>query len=338
MFIFDRQWDNSFIFSNNVKPVIVNPPARHPLLWYLFFEFGIPPVLKKYNIDLFLSPDGWISLSTKITTISVMHDLNYAYFPEFIKLAPRIYYKLFFKRFAQKASRVVAVSEFTKNDLMQLYKISETKIDVVYNAAGNSFHPISSDDQIKIKTKYTDGNDYFIYIGAIHKRKNLINLFKAFDIFKTKQASKIKLVIVGSKKWWKGEIEDTYNAMKFKDELIFTGRLDSDELNSALASALALTYVSFFEGFGIPIVEAFKAGTPVITSNTTSMPEVAGDCALLVNPNSIDEIVNAMESIASNPTLRKELIKKGLEREKVYNWDKSAEKLWAILESVLLQK
>ena len=159
-------------------------------------------------------------------------------------------------------------------------------------------------------------------------RKNLANLFRAFDIFKEHNKNKIKLVIVGSKKWWKGEIEDTYNSMRHKDDVIFMGRVEPEELGKMLSAALALTYISFFEGFGIPILESFYAETPVITSKTTSMPEVAGDGALLVDPFSLEEIVNAMNQISTDSELQQILIEKGKIQRNKFSWDLTAEKLW----------
>jgi glycosyltransferase involved in cell wall biosynthesis len=165
----------------------------------------------------------------------------------------------------------------------------------------------------------------------------LANLFRAFDKFKDVDKNSVKLIIVGSKKWWKGEIEDTYNSMKHKDEVILLGRVEPDELGKLLSSALALTYVSFFEGFGIPILESFYAETPVITSKTTSMPEVAGDAALLVDPFSIDEIAEAMNEISNNKDLRKQLIEKGKIRRNNFSWDLSANNLWNSIQKTINQ-
>ena len=194
-----------------------------------------------------------------------------------------------------------------------------------------------TDVKTDIKNKYTNGNPYFIFIGTILMRKNLANLFRAFDIFKDSDTNGIKLVIVGSKKWWKGEIEDTYNAMKHKDDVIFMGRVKPEELGIMLSAALALTYVSFFEGFGIPILESFYAETPVITSKTTSMPEVAGDGALLADPFALDEIVCAMKQISTDSELRKQLIEKGKIQRTKFSWDLTAKKLWQSIQKTIQQ-
>ena len=328
-FFFDRKPDKEFIFSSNIKPVVLIPQARHPLLWYLFFEHSITYALKKYKIDLFLSPDGWISLQTKVPTLTVIHDLNFEHYPNFLAKSHQAYMRRYFHKFAQHATRIATVSEFSKHDIKETYNISPSKIDVVYNGSHANYHPYSEDIKIATREKYTDGKPYFIFIGTILMRKNLANLFRAFDNFKTTDTKGIKLVIVGSKKWWKGEIEDTYNAMKHKNDVVFMGRISPEILGQMLSSALALTYVSFFEGFGIPILESFYAETPVITSKTTSMPEVAGDAALLVDPFSINEIVAAMNRVAGDENLRKDLVEKGKIQRNNFSWDLTAKKLWS---------
>ncbi len=334
IFIFDRPYSEEFIFSKNVTPVVAHPPARHPFLWYLFFEFGVMKVLRKYKPDILVSPDGWIPLRAKIPVLNVIHDLNFAHHPEFIKPLMRKYYNTFFPRFARKASRLATVSEYTKKDLVDTYGIDPEKIDVTYNGSNDLYKPISEELKQQTRDKLTNGCPYFVFISAIHQRKNVANLFRAFDLFKTQTGLDTKLVIVGSKKWWAGEIEDTYLKMRWKEEVIFTGRLAPDVLNNVLASSVALTYVSFFEGFGIPIVEAFNAETAVITANTTSMPEIAGDAALFADPYSVESIAGAMQKIIGNEELRNSLIEKGRIRRNDFSWDKTADLLWKAIEKI----
>jgi len=257
IFIFDRRNSDEFIFSKNIQPVIAHPQSRHPLLWYLFFEFSVPAVLRKYKPDLFLSPDGWLSLSTSVKSMAVIHDLNFEKHPEFIPWPVRKYYHHFFPRFARKADRIATVSEFTKNDIAQRYHVSPNKIDVVYNGANENYVPVSEEIKKATRDKYTSGSPYFVFVGTIHPRKNLTNLFKAFGEFKKTGNDDIKLFIIGDRKWWTGDIKEAFDNLHCKDEIIFGGRMTTEELHKTIASALAMTYVSYFEGFGIPIVEAY---------------------------------------------------------------------------------
>ena len=335
-FIFDRKYSDDFIFSDNITPIELFPQARHPFLYYLWFEHSIPRLLKKLKPDLFLSPDGYLSLKSKIKSLVVFHDLNFEHYPEDIPWLERKNYKYFFPRYAKKADRIATVSEYSKQDIVEQYKVLPDKIDVVYNGANESFVPVSESEKIETKQEFSKGASYFVYIGSLNPRKNLINLFKAFDKYKSENPSPVKLLIVGEKMWSTSEIDEVLDKMKFKDEVIFTGRLKVDKLHKVLASALALTYVSYFEGFGIPIVEAFRCDVPVITSNVTSMPEISGDAALFVDPFSTDSIAGAMKQMVENEELRNELIVKGRQRRKEFTWQKSADNLWRAIEKTVM--
>lgn len=334
-FIFDRPYHQSFIFSENVKPIVIGPQARHPLLYFLWFELSIRYVLWKIKADIFFSPDGYLSLGSKVKAVNVFHDLNFEHYPKDLPLAERFYYRTFFKKYARKASRIATVSEYSKQDIVKQYNIKPALIDVVYNGANEAYKPVDEEIRTITRKKYTQGRPYFFFIGSLHPRKNLVNLFRAFDLFKENDKQDHVLLIVGAKKWWTGEIADVFNNMKFKDLVFFTGRLETDEIKNVMGSAAALTYVSYFEGFGIPIVEAFRCGTPVISSNVTSMPEVCGDAALLVNPFQPDDIARAMHTVVTDKALANMLISNGYKRAEIFTWDKSSERLWNCIEKVI---
>jgi glycosyltransferase involved in cell wall biosynthesis len=328
IFLFDRDFDEEFLFADNVTPLILSPQARHPILFWLWFEFSVASVLNKLKPDIFISPDGYLSLNSKCKQLAVIHDLNFEHYPNDVSFTVRKYYKYFFPRFARKASRIATVSEFSKKDIVKTYGIDAAKIDVVNNGCNTMYSPVNAEIQAATRLKYSESKEYFLFVGALHPRKNISRLFEAFDEFKSRSQSDVKLVIVGEKYYWTSAIKRTYIGMKYKKDVVFTGRLTSKELKNVLGSALALTYVPYFEGFGIPILEAMNCDTPVITSNVTSMPEVAGDAALLVDPFSVDSISEGMFKIYSQPELRKNLIEKGRLRKLNYSWDKTAEALW----------
>lgn len=334
-FIFDRRWDDEFIFSNNITPIALPPQARHPLLYYMWFEHSIPRVLNKIKPDVFFSPDGYLSLSTNVRSVNVFHDLNFEHYPKDIPMAGRYYYRRYFPKFARKAARIATVSEYSKQDIVKIYGVDPEKIDVVYNGSNPAYKPVEKETQQETLIKYSDGKPYFVFVSALHPRKNLVNLFKAFDIFRRQHTEDVNLLIVGAKMWWTKAIEQAYNKMVFKQDVIFTGRLNTGELNKVLGSALALTYVSYFEGFGIPIVEAFNCDTPVITSNVTSMPEVAGDAAMLINPFSAGSIADAMLEVATDEDLRHSLITKGRQQRNKFSWDLTAERVWNTIEKAV---
>ena len=335
LFLFDRDHSDEFIFGKNVTPIKVPLQARHPILFYLWFEWLIPLVLKKHKVDLFLSPDGYLSLRSKKPQLAVIHDINFEYYPRHLPWVHRKYYRFFFPKFAEKATRIATVSQFSKQDIIRHYEIEPDKIDVVYNGVSEAYFPISDSEKLITRKKHTNGDEYFIFIGSIQPRKNLAQLFKAFDAFKKAHNTTIKLLIVGEKRWWTKAIQNAFDAMKYQNDVIFSGRLEQSELNKALASSIALVYVSFFEGFGIPIVEAMNCEVPVITSNVTSMPEVAGKAGVYVSPFDYQSIQEGMEKTAFNKELVAQLIEAGKEQRQKFSWDQTAEKLWESIETCI---
>ncbi len=334
IFIFDRPYSEEFIFSENITPVVIGPPARHPVLFYLWFEFQVPRVLKKYKANVFLSPDGYISLKTKVPQLAVIHDISFAHRPQDIPGMKRWYYNFFFPKFARKAARIATVSNYSKTDIAKTYQVNPEKIDVVYDGCNEKFKPVSPEDQMLFRGKYTGGVPYFLFVGALHPRKNITGLLKAFDAFKKETGQREKLLIVGGEMHKTGEISDVWQKMHFKNDVVFTGRISQQELYGIFGSALALAFVPFFEGFGIPILEAMSAGIPVICSTSTSMPEVGGNAVLYVEPKNIKQIAEAMKKIASDSNLRNELVEKGLKQKMNFSWDKTALLLWQSIKKV----
>lgn len=328
IFLFDRQFNPEFIFSDNVTPIILSPQARHPFLYYAWFQFSVKSLLNKLKPDLFLSPDGFVCLGAKCKQLIVLHDINFYHHPKDLKWLTSKYYNYFFPKYAKQATRVATVSEFSKMDIAKHYNVNLNNIDVVYNGIHPFFKPASETEKHQTKTKFTEGNDYFVNVGSLIPRKNVPNLIKAFALFKNENKSSIKLVLVGSQYWGTAQINKITTDNNLKNEVIFTGRLNDKDLNLVLGSAIALTFVPYYEGFGIPLIEAMETQTPIICSNVTSLPEIGGDAALYVNPLNVDEIKNAMLKLSSDKNLQQQLIQKGNKQKLNFSWNKSADLLW----------
>lgn len=328
LFLFDRPYDPSFIFAPNVKPVVAHPQARHAVLFYLWFEWMIPAMLRKYKADLFLSTDGLCSLATRTPTCLVMHDLAFEHYPEHLKLSHRLYLRRWSPLFARKATRIVTVSEFSKQDIATRYQIPPEKIDVTYNGAHPAYRPLSWEEREAVKAEYTGGQEYFVFAGALHPRKNVVALLQAFVKFKKRHRSAIRLVIVGRMAWKFEALAAMRDEMPFRDDVVWPGYLGVEKLSKVIGAAYALVYPSLFEGFGIPILEALKCRVPAVVSNTSSMPEVAGDAALLVDPNDVDDIAAKMGLIYKDEALRSRLATAAAAQAAKFDWDKSAEQLW----------
>ena len=335
IFFFDRKPHADFIFASNVRPVVLHPPARHPLLWYLFFEWSVARALKREKADLFLSPDGFISLHSDVPSVAVIHDLNFEHAVGNLKPSHQWYMSHFFVKYARHAARIVTVSEFSKRDIASTYHVPLDKIGVVYNGSHVMYKPLNPNQKRQVRAKYTSGCPYFIFVSTILKRKNLAGLLRAFDIFKKQDTANTRLIVVGAPVWWGSELKEAYDTMQHQQSVCLLGRLDAEPLSQLLASAVALVYPSYYEGFGIPILEAFYAETAVITSNVTSMPEVAGDAALLDDPSNDLMIADAMSRVANDEELRNALIERGRIQRKKFSWEHTAELLWNELSAVL---
>ena len=331
-FFFDRPFDKRFLFAKNVKPVVLQPPARHPFLFILWFDFLLPKVLKKYNIDLFFSPDGYLSLRTDIPQIGTIHDINFEHFPADLPFMARWYLRKYFPKFAKKANHLITVSEYSKQDIVSSYGITQDKITVAWNGVSDGFKPLSEIQKEEVRQKITQGKPYFVFVGSLHPRKNLKRLIAAFEQFKQTSTSDWSMVIVGEYMW--KEDLDLENS-PIEENILFTGRLSQLELTKVIGAAGALAYVPYFAGFGIPLLEAMSSGVPVLSGNLTSLPEVAGDAAIYCNPLSVEDISKGLSQLAENEELREELITKGYQRVKSFSWDKSAEIVWEEINKLL---
>jgi glycosyltransferase involved in cell wall biosynthesis len=332
-FIFDRPYSDEFVFASNVKAHVLPPPARHPLLFRMWYDWMIPWKLSRLRPDVFVSPDMMISTRTKTPQVVVLHDLNFEHHPEDLPAPIARYLRKMTPRFASHAKAIVTVSEFSKRDIMAQYHVPQEKVRVVYNGVQDAFQPLSDDQKGQAKDKWAGGCKYFVFVSSIHPRKNLKRLLEAYELFRERHSERIKLVAVGRMFWKNEELTATLSAMKYAEDIVFTGHLETQELTHVIGAAHALMYVSYFEGFGVPIVEAFKCGIPVVTSNVTAMPEVAGDAALQVDPFSVDDIAGAMRDVIMNEELRSRLIERGYKRAEAFDWNRSAREFWQIIES-----
>ena len=334
-FLFDRPYHEDFIFAENVTPLVLVPPARHPLLYIAYFEIAVKQKLKQLKPDLFLSLDGFLVTHCNTPQLPVIHDINFLHHPKDLKPAYRWYYNYFFPKFAKTAKRIATVSEYSKRDIHLNYGISLDKIDVVYNGINEGYRILKEEDISVTRQKYSEGKPYFIFVGSQSPRKNLLRLINAFNLFKEASSSDFHLVLAGSSFWGDNALKEVWEKSKYKSQIHFTGRLAQEDLEKVVGAAFALSFIPYYEGFGIPMVEAMAAGVPVIAANTSCLPEIAGNAALYVDPFNTQDIANGMLRLVQEKGLSALLIEKGLVQAKTYSWDKSAHLLWQSIEKCL---
>ena len=334
-FIFDRDYDSSFVFGENVTPMVVYPPARHPILWYIWYEIAIPRILKKINPDIFISLDTYTSIRWKGKKLTGIHDVAFALFDGHLGIMAQSFLRIFTPRYIECSDVIATVSHTTKKDLIEIYQCPEDKIVVSHNAPAVYYQPLPAHEIALFKEEHTAGTDFFLFVGSIHPRKNVLGLLKSFERFKDTYPSEMKLVLIGRMSWKCDDVASYLQEMKWKEDVITLLHSTPEEISKWMASATALMMTSFYEGFGVPLVEAMASGVPIICSNVSSMPEVAGSAAILVSPENPIEIAEAMHQLATNVDLRNKLIAHGREQVKQYHWDTAADILWDVVEKLI---
>lgn len=324
LLLFDTRPGPMFDFLNNTECHTISPSSRHPFQWYIWHEWQLPPILKKSKADIFFSPDGIISLKSKIPSIPVIHDINFHHRPKDIPLLTSLYYNHFFRKFAEKAKRIITVSDFCREDIATNLHINKDAIDVAYNGVSGYFVPSSKDSTEKLRVGLTGGVPFFLFVGNFSPRKNIPGLIDAYNLFRKRSGIGHKLVLTGDRLYLNHETDKLLNSSPFRNDIILTGSLKHEELGKLYSAATALVFVPWFEGFGIPAAEAMSCGTPAILSNSTSLPEVGGNAALFVNPGNPSEISDAMIRIAGDEKLRLELSASGLIQSQKFTWENTA--------------
>ncbi len=326
LFLFDRPYDAAFLFGDNVSGKVLFPQARHPLLWYWWFEHAVTGALRQWKADVFFSPEAYLSIKSKVPTVMTVHDLSILHHPEHVPSLVQRYTNHFYPRFIARADRLLTVSEYSRQDIVRFYPNAVDKLSVVGNGAREEYYPLSGDDIQSIREKWTGGQPYFIYVGALQPRKNIARLLQAFDEYR-QQGGQLPLLLIGRKAWMTAEIEEAYRRMNHAEHVQLLDYQPLHIVAQLVGAAHAMVYVSLFEGFGIPLLEAMQSGVPVITSNVTSMPEVAGNAGLLVDPFDTASITHALLKMEGAGELYRQLQSAALVQAAAFTWDSVAQKV-----------
>ncbi len=333
--------DDQFTLLQSIRsrqPIIEHPrfehrkmltPAHHRLE-----QIFLPLEVSTLGLDVLHSPDFIPPFRRNCRSVITIHDLNFVLYPHFLtKDAARYYGQI--DQAVRRTDAIIAVSKATKADTMRLLGVPEDKITVIYEAASPVFKPLDDPNVLeKVRSRFDIAGDFMLFVSTIEPRKNVPTLLRAFRQLLDDYRLDVQLVLAGQKGWLFEEVFDLVTELDLEDEVLFVGRVTTEELVWLYNTAQCLVAPSIYEGFGLTPLEAMACGTPVIVANVSSLPEVVGDAGLKVDPYKPDEIAVAMSRLLSDQELRKSLIHKGLKRAAYFSWDKAAEETLELYHSL----
>jgi glycosyltransferase involved in cell wall biosynthesis len=292
--------------------------------------------------DLLFVPSHVLPLIHPPRSVVTVHDLGYHYYPEAHTVFQNLYLGWSTRHNARSATCVVADSEATRRDLMHYYRIPEERIRVVYPGRDESLAPVVEPEALtEMRARYSLSDSYLLYVGTLHPRKNLVRLVQAFALLLRSSfsmpeplSSDLQLVLAGQKGWLHDELFAQVRKLGLTERVVLTGYVPDADLPALLSGALAFVFPSLHEGFGLPVLEAMACATPVVCSNVSSLPEVAGDAALLVDPLDTKSLAEAIGRIVTDEGLRSTLVERGFRQIRDFSWRRCAREILQILEEV----
>jgi glycosyltransferase involved in cell wall biosynthesis len=341
----DRQ-NQYFLYTNKkLEPALVLGPENFhekllkwlPVRMWTLIRLSWEMKFGKNKPDLLFIPAHTIPLWNPSKVVVTVHDIGFERFPELYQWADKFYHRWTIKFIKKHATKIITISEFSKKEISDFYKIPAEKIEVVhcgydhnvYRRLDNETDWLSVKDQLKLNAPF------FMFLGRLEAKKNTANLVKAFGEFKKAHPDDPhKLLLVGRRGFGFEEVEEAIYQYKLNDAVLELPWQESEVNAQLLNHADLFIFPSLYEGFGIPVLEAMACGCPVICSNTTSLPEVACEAAIKFNPLKIEAMVKAIETVAFNPEVKTALVERGFEQIKSFSWEKTAVKLKEIFEKV----
>ncbi|HLD96256.1 MAG TPA: glycosyltransferase family 1 protein [Patescibacteria group bacterium] len=298
-------------------------------IFYKLFKWGIRIPLELFFLirpDLYFFPNFVVYPHRRGKSVVLIHDLTFEKVPQYVARRNVEFLRKFVPPSVARADHVVVNCEFTKRELIEAYRVPAEKVTVAYPGVDpKSFYPRSAKDKEEIKRKYGINKPFLLFLGTLEPRKNVPAILKVYADLPNRRD--FNLVLAGKRGWLSEEIFRTVADLGLEEDVIFTGYVPEEDRPKLMSAAEVFVFPSFFEGFGMPVVEAQACGTPVVTSNTTSLPEAAGKGAVLVDPKNVYQLARAIEEVLSSGSLREKLVKKGLANARRFDWNESARKL-----------
>lgn len=308
-------------------------PEKLTLFWD---QVKLPYHLRKEKIDIFLTPYFKAPLYKTTKLVVIINDLIPLAAPQYQRLRyclKRVYFKSLIKRTVKKADKIITISQYSKKDIIKFLGVEEGKIGVITLSVSKNYYPITSGLKETL-AKYGIKDKFIFYFGNFNPHKNLRSLLEAYKILPEEIRNSYKLVIGGKKNKYYRNFFKLIQDLDIKERVIFTDFIPEEDLPCLYRAAEVFVFPSFYEGFGLPLLEAMACGTPVIASNTSSLPEVVGDAAILIEPGNVSELSKAIEKVITDENIRKDLVNKGLNRVKSFSVEKTAGEILEILSKV----
>jgi glycosyltransferase involved in cell wall biosynthesis len=303
-------------------------------------QVHVPWVLRRERPDVYHAPHYVLPAGVRCPSVVTIHDCIHLMFPQYLpnRLA-YAYARAQMWAAVRRSDCILTVSEASKRDILHLFNVPPEKIVVVYNAIDSHFAVIPSEEAVaRVRERYQLDHQFVLYVGNIKPHKNLVRLIEAFDELRRSGFDHLKLLIIGDEISKLPSLRRAVHHYKLHKHVRFLGYLSDDQLAILYRLASVFVFPSLYEGFGLPPLEAMASGTPVVTSNVSSLPEVVGDAAVLVNPYDVDAIVEGLRRVLTDPVLAAEMRRKGIERAREFSWERSVAKTWGVYQQVARQK
>ncbi len=317
-------------FKGNYKIVKTRYPNK--IFNFLLQKFlKYPKIDKILGVDVFVAPNiGFYALSKECKKILTIHDLSFLRYPEFFSWKRRLWHRVVnVKKQVKQFDKIVAVSENTANDLIDLCGIDEKKVKVIYSGIPDNYElQITNYELEKAKDTYSLPEKFILYLGTIEPRKNIRSIIQAYNKLRDAryEMRDTRLVLAGGKGWKSKNIYSECEKSKYKDDIIFTGYVNNEDKPALYNLAEMFVYPSFYEGFGFPPLESMVCGTPVLTSFSSSLPEIVGDAGIMIDPYNINDLTKAMEELLIDKDLKNSLKEKGFKQSRKFDWKETARK------------
>jgi len=316
---------------DGVRWVSSRLPTGHAPGRILWEQIVAPMVSARASLDVLFCPVNVVPLSGLVPSVVTVHDLAFLAYPEAFSTAKRRYLTAMTRLSVRRARHIIAVSAHTRDDLVYHFGVRPERITVIPNAADERYRPAdTADDIARFKAANNLPDRFILFVGTLEPRKNLRRLIEAFALLSSDDPS-VKLAIVGASGWLTSDLAPLVQSRGLSDRIIFTGYVSDDDLPRWYQAATVFCYPSLYEGFGLPVLEAMACGVPVVTSRTSSLPEVAGDAALLIDPTDVRGLANTLQSVLADDARRQAMSAAGIARSHAYSWERTAAATLAVI-------